>query len=48
MRKAKNKGGCKGGRGEGRERKGGHGGCGGFNRDLNNNETPFNGSGFSG
>jgi hypothetical protein len=48
MREAKNKGGCEGGRVEGRGRKGGLGGCGGFNRYLNNNETPFNGSGFSG
>jgi plasminogen activator inhibitor 1 RNA-binding protein len=47
MREAKNKGGREGGRGEERRRKGDLDGYGGFNRDLNNNETPFNGSGFS-
>ncbi|KAI5602167.1 hypothetical protein BDE02_01G139200 [Populus trichocarpa] len=50
VREAKNEGGRGGGRGDGRGYGRGRGGGGGgrFNRESNNNETPFIGNGFSG
>ncbi|KAJ7011341.1 hypothetical protein D5086_001385 [Populus alba] len=48
VREAKNEGGRGGGRGEGRGYGRGRGRGGRFNRESNNNETPFIGNGFSG